>query len=185
MTQSGNALIGAVLGAIIVGSSAAFLASKAGQEFTDNSVDRLNNLKDGLEEFLGSISDGSFTNELSDRASEYSDRVQDFAAHVTEQIKDLATDENKHIITVLLIGAVIGGLLGAGAASMITSEDSEKGVFKNLGSKASTVKHSVQDFLDSLEKKAPRTSSRKSAASNLMEILGAGASLWDQYARRR
>jgi gas vesicle protein len=188
MTQRGNAALGAIIGAIIVGSSAAFLASKTGQEFTDNSVDRLRDLKGRLDEFLNTVSDGSFTDDLSDKASEYSDRVQEFAMQVTEQIKDMATDENKQIVTSLLIGAVIGGLLGAGAASMVTSDsDRAQGVFQNIGSKASSVKHTVEDFLENLERKTPRSvsSAKRSTVNSLMDLVGAGVSIWDQYQRRR
>lgn len=193
MTQKSNShqmLLGAILGAIVVGSAAAFLSSKTGQDFKDNSVDKLRDLKSRLDEFLEDLGEKTeyFTNDVSEKKSEYSDKIQDFVGQVSDHMKSYATEENKQIVTALLIGAVVGGLIGAGTGSLMSPNSQRNGgVFRNIGSRVSSLKSTFDDLLENVEGKSQSfmNSAKKTSTKDVLEFVGAGLALWNKMQSKR
>lgn len=186
-SHTNKLILGAILGGVVVGTSAIFLSSKQGKKFKDNASDKLEDLKDQLQDFLGSLNDKSqsIASDLSDRAEGYADRVQDFASQIREQIDALGEGDNKDRLTALLIGAIIGGMLGAGASAWLNSDSREKSdMFKNLGSSASAVKSTIKDILNVLEEKTGslhHKASKSNTVSDIMDFATTGMQLWQKF----
>lgn len=190
-TSDANKLIlGAILGGVVVGTSAVFLSTKKGQKLKDNAADKLQDVKDQLQEFLGSLSDKKegFVSCLSDQAEGCSEKLQDFTSQVKDLIDTYSTDENKDRLSTLLIGTIIGGMLGAGASAYLNSDTAEKGdMFKNLGSKASSLKSTISDILHVLEDKTGvhvHSNGQSNTIKDIMDFATSGVQIWQKFQKK-
>jgi len=187
-SNANKLILGAILGGIVAGTSAAFLKSKTGKALRDQSAEKLQNVKDKLEEFLDSVSDktSAFADEISDRKEEYSDKIHDFALQISEQIKEFGSDENKEKLNAFLIGGIVGGILGAGVAAMGSSEHKQGGdIFKNVGCAATSLKQTVQQILNVLDEhehpeKPHDRPKQHNSVDDVLDFVSTGIKLWQR-----
>lgn len=190
-SHTNKLILGAILGGVVAGTGAVLLNTKQGQKFKDDAADKLSDVKDQLQEFLSTLNDKSQTirSDLSDRAEDYADRAQDFASQIREQIEAIGID-NKENLTALLIGAILGGMLGAGASSYMSSDTkNKKDMFKGLSSSAISVKNTIKDILSTLEDHNPLHnhdgSKHPNSVKDILDFATSGVQLWNKFKSKR
>jgi len=185
-------VLGAILGGAIVGTSAAFLTSKSGRKLKNNAANTIEDLKDKLDDFLVNVSKKTknIASDVSDRADDYSDKIQDFAAQITEQVECLGTTENKEKLTAFLIGGILGGMLGAGAATWISEPSKKNDIIKSLGSSAYALKDTIKDILEVLEDNTESTAksiskNSKTSVKDVIDFASTGIQLWQKFQSKK
>lgn len=184
-SNTNKLILGAILGGVIVGTSAIYLSTKQGKKLRNQATDKLQDFKEQLQDFLGSLNDKSksLACDMSDRAGDYACKIQDFATQIREQIEGLGESEDKDRLTGLMIGAVVGALLGAGASAWLNSDSKDKSdLFKNLGTSAGTLKRTISDILSVLQDKASFKGNRSSnAMKDILDFATTGVQLWQKF----
>lgn len=186
-------IIGAILGSIVAGTSAAFLASKSGKALRAESAKKLQNIKNNFEELLESVGDTTHAIEgkIYQRADDYSEKIQDFVQQVNDHIKSLDTDENKEELQAFLIGGILGGIVGIGVAALSTSEEEKSSFsFRNVGFSTASLKHTAQEILNALEEQydrceRPREQLRAhGSVDDVLDFVTTGIKLWQRVKNR-
>lgn len=189
---SANKLIlGALLGSVVVGTSAVLMSSKKKQTFTSKSSEAIGDLKDKLEEYLNYIGKKSqnISGDISDKASDYSSKIHDFALQISDQVEGLGTTENKDKMKAFLVGGILGGMLGAGASTWMSSGSGNKEEFlTTIGKSANNVKDTIQEILHIIDEKTSSENISKSSSSTVKDVIdfaSMGLQIWQSMQSKK
>lgn len=181
-----NLVLGALLGSLVVGTSAAFLSSKMGQGLREDAADKIEDLKDKLSELYENASDKTecVKNEIGEKACEYTKKIRDFVSEFGEEL-GLIGRHNKEKIPPLLIGSILGGILAIGASAYFLNGKDKRGYFEKFGGNFSSLKDTVLEALTKPENRHSNSKNYKiDSSDDILELIGSGLDFWKRLKRK-
>jgi gas vesicle protein len=193
--RHGEVIAGAVLGGVIVGLSSLLISSKKGAEVTQDFSQKIDDYRDSVEEYITSINDN--IEGIEDKAIEWSDKVRGTIEHVKEEVSGFAEKDHRELYIGLLIGAIVGGTVGAGSARLFSGKVDDQllnDMLSKVGVGASSLHRVIRDISDTLEEKQGRVKEREPRANpsarpsqepvnDVIDFALSGLQLWRKLSR--
>lgn len=185
--DNNGAIIGTVIGGLLLGATAAFIASRyAGKQF------KYNKIKSRVEDFIEDLGDNthSVAKGIGKKAFNKANDVLEF---VKDEIDALSDPRRKDLRIALVAGGIIGGLLVAGSSFLLSGErpGAKYGFINNLGEKASNLKkiiHNVHEIIEGRIEEHPEVSRLKSnsskAVNNVLDFALAGMEILESFKKK-
>lgn len=185
--SSQELLIGALLGALVGGTTASMMNSKSGKALKGDIACKYQAIRDNLDDFLSNFEKNASTGQ----AHEWTEKAKDAFENLREQAAAIDLSEHKELGAGLLIGILLGVLLGAGTTFLLQDKYyvKDEGILKNIGSQISSWKPLISELQDMINENTKSfASSTKRNLTNrsddLLELAAAGLQIWNHFKKK-
>ena len=170
-------LIGAVLGGLLGTAASSVLSTKNERSLTDNLGEYGEKIKSLVQDLHGNIA-----NNISDGAECLTEKAQEIVKTIKNEAQSYTDFENKDFRKGVLVGAVLGGLLGAGGAC-VYNECHEK---KTPGTNWKKIAQEVLEIMNTKGFSQCRERCTKShTMDDMLDFAVSGLQLWKNMQRRK
>lgn len=176
--STGEVLIGALLGGLLLGGATALLSTKKGKKIKNQVGEKLHDLKENVEGFMDNFSEKS--HEARKQAHDWSTKAQ-YVLDAINQINN--TEPERHSKSGLLLGGILGALAGAAAGTLLAPrlEFEEGEYFSNI---RRNWKPMASKIIELINEKAtnhfetPEDDEEESTLNEALQFASAGFRLW-------
>lgn len=193
--NSTELLIGALIGGLVVGTTAVLLSSKV-EKLKGDIPDRYRDLKDKMDDFIDSLSDNTqaIANNVSGHASEWTDKAKDAAEYIKDELAALAGPGHRDLKIGLVAGGILAGIVGIGAIFALSGRGQRKrnvDFLSQFSDKAVAFKkilQNVQQVINGSTNKGSWQALQSKASHPINDIVDfalTGVQLWHSFKNRK
>lgn len=174
--HSGEVLMTALIGSLVLGASAALLTSKSGKKITNDFCQRCSELKDDVKGF---VSDLGGNEDQNGESIDWSGQAKKIMETVVDGVNLEAVLEHKELGFGLIAGGIVGGLIGSNLAkSMIKEELNQMDLIDKIAAKSPAIKIVIKDVLDVLNDGIKPAKPQRISTNDVLDLVVASLELW-------
>lgn len=176
-------VVGALLGALLAGASSKFLTSKSGKKIKRDLTNKYNHARSNVHDFMETLNDKK--RKVGEKAEDFSEKAKGTYEYIKEELSALADEDHGNARLGLVLGALLGAVVAAGATHLINNRDEEENFLEKASSNISGLKKLLSGVLETVEHNGASVVKEPSHFINdALELATKGIHLWQKIKTR-